>query len=106
MIDTTHSTTLTHPDLPGAVFQPQYDTEDPSQPPYWVAHRFNTPGVFCETSYDPPASSPRYYIELKKPNGDMSLEELDDFMATINAYYAAVTRDRAHQPETTTQKGA
>lgn len=105
------SSTLTHPDLPGAVFQPRHDIDEQNTV-YWCAHLFKSAPIFqgsalvCETIYEAPAPAPYYVVDAPDMRGGMSLEQLHEFVATINAYYAAVTRDRVHNPNTSQRKGA
>lgn len=85
------SSTLTHPELPGAVFLPRPDTDGTTA--YWGAHLFVGGGVVCETIYDAPSGHPRYIIEAPEVGDGMDITQLHEFVAAINAYYAAVTRD-------------
>lgn len=85
------SATLTHPELPGAVFRPRPDTDGTTA--YWGAHLFEDGGVVCETIYDAPAPAPLYTVDTPEIGDGMTIDQLHEFVATINAYYAAVTRD-------------
>lgn len=97
--------TLTHPDLPGAVFRPELDNDGTIS--YYVTHQRTGALAHCETIYDPIGSPDAlHFIDAPHTAGGLGAEELDDFVATINAYYAAVTRDRAHNPDTQQKKGA
>lgn len=96
------TTTLTHPDLPGAVFRPELDNDGTIS--YYATHQHTGALTRCETIYDPAASPDAlHFIDAPHIAHGLGAEELDDFVATINAYYAAVTGDRH---PSTTQKGA
>lgn len=101
----TNQLTITHPDLPGAIFQPRLDTDGHSVA-YWGAHLFMGGATVCETIIGTHGDNPRYIVDTPEVGDGMTIDQLHEFVATINAYYAAVTRDRAHHPETSQKKGA
>lgn len=96
----TNQPTITHPDLPGATFTPRPDTDGVSTA-YWGTHLFMGGASVCETIISEPGAAPRYIIDTPEIGDGMTLAELHEFVATINAYYATVTHDHTAQ-----QKGA